>query len=207
MNKTDINTNESISAVTCTVTTTTTSTTALTCQLLLQPFDLLVQLLDLFVSGQSSSSSRGLQGLGRLYTARGQRSEQHHSKRVRFINHSKRVCVCLTLQFAIQLLFLLLQPADPPLERLHLLPSSSTLLRLQEAKPHPADGAAVGEAAAGGEGEADEGEMLTSETSVRHRGGDVLQGKHSVRTTQTGLRRVINGNTGFNNGQSSSPGS
>ncbi len=52
--------------------TTTGAPPALTCQLLLKPFDLLVQLLDLFVSSQSSSSSWSLQGLCRLY---GERSE------------------------------------------------------------------------------------------------------------------------------------
>lgn len=49
--------------------------TSLTCQLLFQSFNLLVQLLQLLVSGQGSSSGRGLKGLGGLCKARGQRSE------------------------------------------------------------------------------------------------------------------------------------
>lgn len=79
------------------------------------------------------------------------------------------------MQFAVQLLFLLLQSADPPLKRLHLLPSSSFPLLVLS------DGAAVCEAAVGGVGEADEGEMLTSETGVRHWWADVLQETLSVR--------------------------
>lgn len=92
----------------------------------------------------------------------------------------------LTLQLAVQLLLLLLQPPDPLFEGLYLLTSCSSLLRLLQAECCPTDGTAVSEAASGGEGEAHEGEMLTGEASVRRGRADVLQGETEGQTSQTG---------------------
>lgn len=51
---------------------------SLTCQLFFQSFNFFIKLLDLFVSGQSSSSSRGLQGLCGFCKARDQKSIFKH---------------------------------------------------------------------------------------------------------------------------------
>lgn len=92
----------------------------------------------------------------------------------------------LTLQLAVQLLLLLLQPPDPLLECLYILTSCSALLRLPLAECCPTDGTAVSEAASSGEGEAHEGQMLTGKASVRHGRADVLQGEAEGQTSQTG---------------------
>lgn len=92
----------------------------------------------------------------------------------------------LTLQLAVQLLLLLLQPPDPLLKRLYLLTSCSTLLRLPQADCCPTDRTAVSEAASSGEGEAHEREVLTGEASVRRGRADVLQGETEGQTPQTG---------------------
>lgn len=84
----------------------------------------------------------------------------------------------LTLQLPVQLLLFLLQPSDPPLKGFHLL--SSSTLQLPQPRLHLADGAFVSKATIGCEGEANKGQMLTSETSVRHGRADFLQ-----RNTQT----------------------
>lgn len=94
----------------------------------------------------------------------------------------------LTLQLAVQLLLLLLQPPDPLLKHLYLLTSCSALLRLPQAECCPTDGTAVSEAASGGEGEAHEGEMLTGEASVRRGRADVLQGETEGQTSQSGCK-------------------
>lgn len=161
------------------------SGSSLTCQLFLQPFYLLVQLLDLLVSAQSSSSGRRLQGLGRLYTARGHRSGLRQCNTVTPVQKWDGGLL-LTLQLAVQLLLLLLQPPDPLLKHLYLLTSCSALLRLPQAECCPTDGTAVSEAASRGEGEAHEGEMLTGEASVRRGRADVLQGETEGETSQSG---------------------
>lgn len=84
------------------------------------------------------------------------------------------VRLLLTLQFAVQFLFLLLQSTNPLLKNLHLLPSCSTICFDLDTQPRPADRAAVGEAAVGGVGEANEGEVLPCKTSVRHWRSNVL---------------------------------
>lgn len=99
--------------------------------------------------------------------------------------------VGLTLQFAVQLLFLQLQAADPLLKRLHLLPAVDPVL-LPDPQRRPPDGAAVREAAVGGEGEADEGEVLPREAGVRHRRCDVLKTTTTTTSTQT-YSEIING--------------
>lgn len=105
----------------------------------------------------------------------------------------------LTLQLAVELLLLLLQPPDPLLKHLYLLTSCSALLHLPQAECCSTDGTAVSEAATGGEGEAHEGEMLTGEASVRRGRADVLQGETEGQTSQTGctLEHWTFGLTGF----------
>ena len=80
-----------------------------------------------------------------------------------------------TLQLAVQLLLLLLQPADPALKGLHLLSSPAAPLHGPPVGQHlAAHAATVGEAAVGGVGEAHERQVLTREAGVGHLRGDVL---------------------------------
>lgn len=96
------------------------------------------------------------------------------------------LCVCvsfcpLTLQLATQLLLLLLQLADPPLENLHpqlpLLVPGTALLGAPVGQAGSVDAAAVREAAVRGVGEAHEGQVLASEAGVRNWRGNVLLGR------------------------------
>lgn len=84
----------------------------------------------------------------------------------------------ITLQLAVELLFLLLQTANPLLKGFHLqtpileiLPGASIRQR------HLTHAAAVWETAICGVGEAHEGQVLPGETRVRYWGSDVLQGE------------------------------